>query len=124
MIQTSSKYLKEEFQTSVRPVMVKVDGRVLPAPKIKLGPEDQALVPRDGSWDLCNKSFHEGALLETWALASFVPSHLCNEDDLRTFCQLMASVSSGEGMKMTEEPTVMRYAKDDIDVRCFLPSFL
>ncbi|XP_020617491.1 protein argonaute-2-like isoform X2 [Orbicella faveolata] len=116
MIQTSKKYLKEEFQTSVSPLMVRVDGRVLPAPKIKLGPQDQALVPRDGSWDLLNNSFHEGAQIETWALACFVPSHLCGEDDLRKFGQQMASVSCGEGMKMTEEPAVMTYAKADSDV--------
>lgn len=100
--------------------MVKVDGRVLPAPKIKLGPLDQAVIPRDGSWDLLGKSLHEGAHIETWALVCFVPSHSCSEDDLRKFCQQMSSVSSGEGMKMTEKPAVMTYAKDDSDVRCFL----
>ena len=120
IIKTSRKYLKEEFQTSVSPAMVKVDGRVLPAPKIKLGPQDQAVIPRDGSWDLLGKSLHEGAQIETWALVCFVPSRLCSEDDLRKFCQQMASVSSEEGMKMTEEPAVMTYAKDDSDVRCFL----
>jgi len=49
---------------------------------------------------------------------------LCGEDDLRKFGQQMASVSCGEGMKMTEEPAVMTYAKADSDVSCSLPSFL
>jgi len=124
MIQTSKRYLKEEFQTYVSPVMVKVDGRVLPAPKIKLGPQDQTLVPRDGSWDLLNNSFHEGAQIETWALACFVPSHLCSEDDLRKFGQQVASVSSGVGMNMTEEPVAMTYAKADCDVSCSFPSLV
>ena len=117
MIKTSSKYLKEEFQTSVDPEMVHVDGRVLPAPKIKLGPQDQALVPRDGSWDMRNKALYQGAQIETWALACFAPPQRCNEDTLRNFCKQMSIVSGGEGMKMAAQPAVVRYARSSRDVR-------
>ena len=117
MIRTSSKYLKEEFQTSVDPEMVRVDGRVLPAPKIKLGPQDQALVPRDGSWDMRNKALHQGAQIDTWALACFAPSQRCNQDQLRNFCEQMAIVSTREGMKMASVPVVVRYARGSRDVR-------
>ena len=117
MMRSSAKYLKEEFQTSVNPEMVKVDGRVLPAPKIKLGPQDQALVPRDGSWDMRNKALHQGARIDTWALACFAPSQRCREDQLRRFCKQVASVSTGEGMKMAAEPVVVRYARGTRDVR-------
>ena len=117
MIKTSSKYLKEEFQTSVDPEMVPVDGRVLPAPKIKLGPQDQALVPRDGSWDMRNKALYQGAQIETWALACFAPPQRCNEDTLRNFCKQMSIVSGGEGMKMAAQPAVVRYARNSRDVR-------
>ena len=121
MTRTSSKYLKEEFDTSVSTDMVKVEGRVLPAPKLNLGPQDQPLVPRDGTWDMRNKSLHEGASIQTWALACFASSRWCNEGVLRKFCQQMSSVSTGEGMRMTEEPTVVRYAKDENDVRILFP---
>ncbi|XP_020617506.1 protein argonaute-2-like isoform X1 [Orbicella faveolata] len=114
MIQTNSKYLREEFQTSVSPEMVKVVGRVLPAPKIKLGPQDQALVPRDGSWDMRSKLLHEGALISTWALACFASR--CSEDQLRNFCNQMASVSTREGMWMTEQPTALEYPGGFCDV--------
>ncbi|XP_068702995.1 protein argonaute-2-like isoform X3 [Montipora foliosa] len=117
MMRVSSKYLNEEFKTSVSTDMVKVDGRVLPAPKLNLGPQDQPLVPRDGAWDIRNKSLHKGARIQTWALACFETSRCCNEGHLRKFCQQMASVSSGEGMRMTEEPTVVRYARDKNDVQ-------
>ncbi|KAL9962338.1 hypothetical protein ACROYT_G031432 [Oculina patagonica] len=110
MVQTSSKYLREEFKTSVSTEMVKVGGRVLPAPTLNLGPQDQALVPRDGSWDMRNKSLHQGARIETWALACF--ARRCNGDELRNFCKQMASVSSREGMRMTEQPTVVGYPRD------------
>ena len=116
MIQTSSKYLKEEFNTAVIPEMVKVDGRVLPAPRLNLGPQDRALVPRDGSWDMRDKSLHQGARIHTWALACFAPSRWCNDGHLRNFCKQMATVSSREGMRMTEEPAVVKYARGYNDV--------
>ena len=115
MIQTNSKYLKEEFQTSVSPEMAKVDGRVLPAPKLKLGPQDQALVPRDGSWDMRSNLLHEGALINTWALACFASR--CSEDQLRNFCNQMASVATREGLQMTEQPTAWKYLRGFRDVR-------
>jgi len=121
MIRASSKYLNEEYKTSVSTDMVKVDGRVLPAPKLSLGPQDRPLVPRDGSWDMRNKSLHKGVRIRTWALGCFAPSRWCNEGHLRMFCQQMASVSNGEGMRMTEEPTVVRYARDKNDVRILFP---
>ena len=115
MIQTNSKYLREEFQTSVSPEMVSVHGRVLPAPKIKLGPRDQALVPKDGSWDMRNRMLHGGACINTWALACFASR--CSEGELRNFCKQMASVSTREGMRMTEQPTAVEYPRDVGDVR-------
>lgn len=117
MIRTSQKYLDKEFQTTVDPEMVRVDGRVLPAPKIKLGPQDQALVPRDGSWDMRDKALHQGADINTWALACFTPSHRCNETQLRNFCRQMATVSNKEGMKMAPEPVKVSYARSG-EVRC------
>ncbi|XP_078383843.1 protein argonaute-2-like isoform X2 [Oculina patagonica] len=123
MIKASSKYLREEFKTSISTEMVKVDGRVLPAPKLNLGPQDQALVPRDGSWDMRNKSLHDGARIQTWALACFAPSRWCNEDHLRNFSKQMASVSCREGMRMVEEPVVVRYAKGYSDVESLFSKF-
>ena len=87
MMRASSKYLKEEFKTSVSTDMIKVDGRVLPAPTLNLGPQDQPLVPRDGAWDMRNKSLHVGARIQTWALVCFAPPRWCNDGHLRQFCQ-------------------------------------
>ena len=118
MTRTSSKYLREEFKTSVSTEMVKVEGRVLPAPRINLGPQDQPLVPRDGSWDMRNKSLHVGARIDTWALACFCER--CREDQLRNFCKQMATVSSREGLRMVEQPVVVRYARSSKEVRYVL----
>ena len=124
MIQASRKYLKEEFKALVSTDMVKVDGRVLPAPKLSLGSQDKPVVPRDGAWDMRNKSLYEGARILTWALACFAPSRWCNDGHLSSFCKQMASVASREGMKMIETPTVITYAKGHSDVRCSLSSLL
>ena len=118
MVKTSQKYLNEEFQTSVDPEMVRVDGRVLPPPKIKLGPQDPALVPRDGSWDMRDKDLHQGAVIDSWALACFAPLHRCNDNQLRNFCKQIASVSNREGMRMAD-PVVVRYARFT-EVRSYL----
>lgn len=122
MIKASQNYSREEFQTSVDPEMVKVDGRVLPAPKIKLGPQDQALVPSNGSWNMLDKALHQGAVITTWALACFAPFQRLKEDQLRNFCRQMVSICSREGMRMTD-PVEVRYARnsevDDIYPRFF-----
>ena len=115
MNRASSKYLKDEFQTSVSTEMVKVEGRVLPAPRINLGPQDQPLVPRDGSWDMRNKSLHDGARIDKWALACF--DRGCREEQLRKFSMQMASVSSRQGLRMSEQPVVVAYGRGARDVR-------
>ncbi|XP_022810535.1 protein argonaute-2-like, partial [Stylophora pistillata] len=114
MNRASSKYLKDEFQTSVNTEMVKVEGRVLPAPRINLGPQDQPLVPRDGSWDMRNKSLHDGARIDKWALACF--DRGCREEQLRNFSRQMASVSSRQGLRMSEQPVVVAYGRGARDV--------
>ncbi|XP_022799706.1 protein argonaute-2-like, partial [Stylophora pistillata] len=114
MTRTSSKYLKDEFQTSISTEMVKVEGRVLPAPRINLGPQDQSLVPRDGSWDMRNKSLHDGARIDKWALACFCGR--CREEQLRNFSRQMASISSRQGLRMSEQPVVVAYGRGARDV--------
>ena len=112
MTLASSKYLRDEFQTSISTEMVKVEGRVLPAPRINLGPQDQPLVPRDGSWDMRNKSLHDGARIDKWALACFCER--CREDQLRKFSKQMGNVSSRQGLRMSEQPVVVRNGKGKI----------
>ena len=115
MARASRKYLRDEFQTSVSTEMVKVEGRVLPAPRINLGPQDQPLVPRNGSWDMRNKSLHDGARIDKWALACFFGR--CREDQLRNFSKQMGYVSSRQGLRMSEEPVVVRYGRGAREVR-------
>ncbi|XP_022809864.1 protein argonaute-2-like [Stylophora pistillata] len=114
MTRESNEYLRNEFQTSLNSEMVKVEGHVLPAPRINLGPQDLPLVPRDGSWDMRNKSLHDGARIDQWALACF--DRGCREEQLRNFSGQMANVSSRQGLRMSEQPVVVAYGRGIRDV--------
>ena len=115
MTRASSKYFRDEFQTSVNTEMVKVEGRELPATRINLGLQDQPLIPRDGSWDTRSKSLHDRARIDKWALACFY--RRCREDQLRNFSKQMANVSSRQGLRMSEQPVVVRYGRGAREVR-------
>ena len=97
--------------------MVKVEGRVLPAPTINLGPQDRPLVPLRGSWDMRDKSLHQGARINKWALACF--DGRCHKDQLKNFSKHMADVSSRQGLRMSEQPVVVAYGRGARDVRYF-----
>ncbi|XP_067047295.1 protein argonaute-2-like [Acropora muricata] len=97
MITGSEGYLKDQFQTSIDP-----------PPPLKLGPQDKALTPRDGSWDMSNQALLKSAIVDMWALVCLAP---CNEDPLRNFCHQMSSVSNREGMKMTSKPACIKYGE-------------
>ena len=114
MIGRSGGYLKDQFQTSIDPRMVSVQGRVLPAPQLKLGPQDKALTPRDGSWDMRNQALFKSARVDMWGLVCFAR---CNEDQLRNFCHQMSSVSNREGMKMAAQPAVVTFGRRPEEVR-------
>ena len=111
MIGRSGEYLKDQFQTSIDPRMVPVQGRVLPAPQLKLG---KALIPHDGSWDMRNQALFKSARVDMWGLVCFAR---CNEDQLRNFCHRMSSVSNGEGMEMAAQPAVVTFGRRPEEVR-------
>ena len=99
----SAEYLDQEFGISVRSEMVKVEGRVLPAPHLSLGPQDEVLTPQKGGWDLRGKHLHSGAQLSVWTVACFaLESNQHNDGLLRKFFKALTSMSCREGMKMKE----------------------
>ena len=122
MIRGSGRYLKDQFQTAIDPEMVRVQGRILPPPQLKLGPQDRALTPCDGSWDMRNKALFDVASIDTWTLASFAPRQRCDEETLRNFCRQMASVSNREGIRMPERPAGVGFGRGLGDVRSFVCS--
>ncbi|KAH0929878.1 hypothetical protein HID58_015605, partial [Brassica napus] len=60
---------------SISSNFTQVEGRVLPAPKLKMGRGDE-LFPRNGRWNFNNKQFVEPTKIDKWAVANF--SARCN----------------------------------------------
>ena len=114
---TSAEYLVKEFDISVNPEMVKVEGRVLPPPQLNLGSQDQALVPLNGSWDLRGKHLHSGAQISVWTVVCFALQPGQRSDDLLTkFCKALTSMCCREGMNMAA-PADRAYLRDSREVR-------
>ena len=78
------------------------------APQLKLGPQDKAQTPRDGSCDMSNQA------VDMWALVCFAP---CNEDPLRNFCHQVSIVSNREGMTMAAQPALVTFGRGPEEVR-------
>ena len=97
--------------------MVRVPGRVLPAPPLSLGSQDEVLTPNNGAWDLRGKHLHSGAQLDVWSMVCFgLESNQCNDDLLTKFCKVLTSMSCREGMKMAE-PATRAYLRGTREVR-------
>ena len=115
-METSGEYLEKEFGISVNSEPVKVDGRVLPPPQLNLGPQDKALVPRDGSWDLRDKHLFSGAELSVWTVACLaLPRNERSDNILWKFCEALFKMSCREGMRM-EKPADLVYLRNTREV--------
>ena len=113
----SAEYLEKEFGISVHSEMVKVEGRVLPAPHLSLGRQDEVLTPQKGGWDLRGKHLHSGAQLSVWTVACFaLEPNEYSDDLLRKFFKALTNMSCREGMKMAQ-PVHWRYFETRHEVR-------
>ena len=113
----SAEYLEKEFGISVHSEMVKVEGRVLPAPHLSLGRQDEVLIPQKGGWDLRGKHLHSGAQLSVWTVACFaLEPNEYSDGLLRKFFKALTNMSCREGMKMAQ-PVHWRYFETRHEVR-------
>ena len=113
----SAEYLEKEFGISVHSEMVKVEGRVLPAPHLSLGRQDEVLTPQKGGWDLRGKHLHSGAQLSVWTVACFaLEPNEYSDGLLRKFFKALTNMSCREGMKMAQ-PVHWRYFETRHEVR-------
>ncbi|XP_027346753.1 protein argonaute 4-like isoform X2 [Abrus precatorius] len=55
---------------SISTGFIEVEGRVLPAPRLKFG-NGEDFTPRNGRWNFNNKKFVEPSKIERWAVANF-----------------------------------------------------
>lgn len=123
-VEFSTEYLEKEFGISVHSEMVKVEGRVLPAPHLSLGPQDEVLTPQKGGWDLRGKHLHSAARLSVWTVACFaLEPNQYSDGLLRKFFKALTNMSCREGMQMAQ-PVDWRYFESRHEVIGFLGAVL
>ncbi|XP_010521596.1 PREDICTED: protein argonaute 4 isoform X2 [Tarenaya hassleriana] len=113
---------------SISPSFIQVEGRVLPAPKLKTGKGDE-IFPRNGRWNFSHKKFFEPVKIERWAVVNF--SARCNvrglvQDLIR--CGEMKGISIADPFDVFEEnqrfrkaPPMVRVEKMFEEVQSRLP---
>ncbi|KAL2322215.1 hypothetical protein Fmac_026594 [Flemingia macrophylla] len=82
---------------SISTGFTEVEGRVLPAPRLKFG-NGEDFNPRNGRWNFSNKSFVEPSKIERWAVANF--SARC---DVRALIRDLIRIGDMKGIKI-EQP--------------------
>ncbi|KAH8520607.1 hypothetical protein H0E87_001886, partial [Populus deltoides] len=97
----SSKYDAEPMLRScgisINPSFTQVEGRVLPAPKLKVG-NGEDFFPRNGRWNFNNKKLVEPSRIEKWAVVNF--SARC---DIRNLVQNLTKCAEMKGIPI-EDP--------------------
>lgn len=81
---------------TISPNFTQVEGRVLPAPRLKFG-NGEDFSPRGGRWNLNNKKVVEPTKIERWAVANF--SARC---DTRNLIQLLVKCGKIKGIAIDE----------------------
>ncbi|KAL1542008.1 protein argonaute 4A-like [Salvia divinorum] len=96
-----SKRIKHEVETdpvlqscgiSINTLLVQAEGRVLPAPRLKMG-NGEHIIPRNGWWNNKDKKLLDPKKLENWVVVNFSTS--C---DVRCLFKEFAKVASAKGM--------------------------
>ncbi|KAL8458016.1 hypothetical protein ACS0TY_035769 [Phlomoides rotata] len=80
---------------SINGSLVQAEGRVLQAPRLKMG-NGEPFIPRNAWWNIKDKKLMEPKGLEHWAVVNFSSS--C---DVRKTCLELAKISSAKGMALS-----------------------
>lgn len=92
-----------EFGIQVRPELISIEARVLPAPTLKYnaaGGKTLLVAPRVGQWNMIDKKMINGGKLELWACINF---SRCN---VGKFCDELIDMCSSKGMECNRQPVV------------------
>ncbi|CAB3408492.1 unnamed protein product [Caenorhabditis bovis] len=98
--------------------MMKIEGRVLPAPKIvycspNVDGQECVTVPNNGTWDMRGKHFYNGIEIEIWAVVCFASSTTVTQQNLRSFVQGLGKVAREIGMPFVNNAVFCKYATAD-----------
>ena len=108
--------IMREFGLGVDPEMIKLNGRVLPEPQLLYG-KNRRENPREGVWNLREKQFYQGSILESWAIISRCDKRKCDVQTIRKFFQAVLRQAQELGMSFPSKlPPIVesRSARDSV----------
>nr|CCA27516.1 Argonaute2 (AGO2) putative [Albugo laibachii Nc14] len=102
------------FGLAVNSKMVSAKARILPEPEISYSRGTER--PRDGAWNMKNKSFFQSAHLASWAVISMCDPRRCGPDQIKKFFTQVVKQMKEFGMQIPQQlpPIIMkqqRFAK-------------
>lgn len=107
-----------KFGLRVEDQLMKIDGRVLPAPRLLYcypNSKQQSCVttPNNGTWDMRGKNFYLGVEIEKWAVVCFAEPSVVPSHSIESFTRNLCKVASEIGMPFVADCCFRRYAQSD-----------
>ena len=93
--------MAEHHGIKINAQMEKIDGRVLPAPKLDYSSRGKAstVEPRQGSWDTRDHQFLKGATINNWVILN---TARCDDRQIQQFADGLCKSAHFNGVKMTK----------------------
>jgi eukaryotic translation initiation factor 2C len=104
-----SEYL-EAFGIQVNPELARINARILPSPTVCYGSKSREaqFAPRDGKWDLRDKSFVRGQTLVSWSV--LVVSSRLRPQEVQAFVAELCNMCQKSGMNIqNRQPPLIPY---------------
>ncbi|EFO90717.1 hypothetical protein CRE_08229 [Caenorhabditis remanei] len=98
--------------------MMKLDGRVLPSPRLLYCYPNSKLqncvtTPNNGTWDMRGKNFYTGVKIKKWAVVCYADSAIVSPNNLESFIGNLQRVAKEIGMPFVEEYCFYSYIPPD-----------
>ncbi|UMM11875.1 hypothetical protein L5515_000931 [Caenorhabditis briggsae] len=113
-IEVGEDHYASEFGLRVQNQMMKLDGRILPAPRLiycypNSKRQDCVTTPNNGTWDMRGKNFYSGVEIKNWAVVCFAEPAIVPSNNLQMFIGSLEKVAREIGMPFVNEYCFFRY---------------
>ncbi|KAL7153991.1 hypothetical protein ABFS83_04G205300 [Erythranthe nasuta] len=97
--------VNREFGIQIRPELMSVEARVLPAPLLKYHDSGKLkrVRPNEGQWNMMNKKMINGGKVDFWTCVNFSG---CNDDVVERFISELVATCRSRGMEFRPRPLV------------------
>ncbi|XP_023216070.1 protein argonaute-2-like [Centruroides sculpturatus] len=117
-----NKELNREFRIDINNQPMRVDGRVLMPPVIMYS-QSEEILPKNGAWDLRDKSFYRSVDIEWWAFVS-MSSNVCKETDMLNFARMICQGGRKFGMVINKPYYLREYSPANYSVDWLLKNII